>query len=332
MAILFMGGEELDFGRLYGNTFTTDNGTSGSFRPGYARAALAIRGDGDSSARGDFKQASSSFWFTGRVHMDATVWIASGWTTFLHFNNGTYKRLGFQINGTTRELRLVTWDNSGNPTTLFATSESFVQSINLHRIDVQVDYGVSGRVRFFFNQVPFLDFLGDNTSGGGTNLTSFSIRSVNNGSARTTYWSEMIVAERDTRTLSLRTHAPVATATGHEWLGSQADVGEIAADEATMITTEEADKEAKFTVAQLPAGNFAVRAFSVSAYAARGATGPSAIQLGVGSGGNDAFSADKALDTGWTHAGEIFETNPVTGNSWSINEINAIEITAKSRL
>lgn len=331
MAILFMGGEELDFTRIYGTTFTT-NSSSSTFRSGYARAALACPGGSGSAARGDFKQASSSFWFTGRMHADATVWIDSGWTTFLQFNNGALKRLGLEINGTTRYVRLVTWDNAGNASTLAVSSESFIQSINLHRIDVQVAYSTSGRVRFFFNQVPFLDYSGDVTSGGATSLTSFTVTTVNNNAARATYWSEMIVAERDTRTLSLRTHAPVATATGHEWLGTQADVGEIAADEATMITTEEADKEAKFTVAQLPAGNFAVRAFSVSAYAARGATGPSAIQLGVGSNGNDAFSSDKLLDTGWTHASEIFETNPVTGNSWTINEINAIEITAKSRL
>ena len=331
MAILFMGGEELDFARLYGNAFTTAS-TTGTFRPAYARAALACRGDGGSAARGDFKMSSGNFWFTGRMYADATVWIDSGWTAFLHFSSGSFKRLGLEINGTTRFVRLVTYDNSGNPSTLAQSSESFIQSINLHRIDVQVAYSTSGRVRFFFNQVPFLDFSGDVTSGGATNLTSFTVNTINNNAARATYWSEMIVAERDTRTLSLRTHAPVATATGHEWLGTQADVGEITADEATMITTEEADKEAKFTVAQLPAGNFAVRAFSVSAYAARGATGPSAIQLGVGSNGNDGFSTDKLLDTGWTHASEIFETNPVTGNSWTINEINAIEITAKSRM
>lgn len=329
MAILFMGGEELDFERLYGSAATSVS--AATFRSGFARASLMCPGLMGSAARGLFTQPSANFWFTARIHADATVWIDSGWTTFLTFSDGLVKRLGFQVNGTTRALRVVKWDDGGNPFVLTGTSESFIQSIALHRIDVQITYGTTGRIRFYFNQVQFADFTGDITSGSTTTLNSFTVSTMNNSDSRATYYSEIIAAERDTRTLSLRTHAPVATSTGHEWLGSQSDVAEITLNETTMITTEEADKLAKFTVNSLPAGNFSVRAFSVAAYAARGSTGPQGIQLGVGTNGTDSFSATKTLDTGWTRISQIFETNPVTNTVWTINEVNSIEITAKSK-
>ena len=72
MAILFMGGEELDFERLYGSAFTSSSNTA-TFRSGCARAALACPGLTGSAARGVFTQPSANFWFTARMHADATV-------------------------------------------------------------------------------------------------------------------------------------------------------------------------------------------------------------------------------------------------------------------
>jgi hypothetical protein len=335
MSLLFMGGEDIDFKRFHGSAFTTTNASY--FRANYARGAITLSGansttlENMSKADADFVRPSNDFWFTARLYVDPFIWTPSGWRNFLWFNDDNQRRLGFQWNGNTRHLRLVRFDAQGAATVIQETTEPFIASDGLHRIDVQVGYGSAGRVRFFMNQVPFIDVTTDVRSAGSTSLNGFTISGMNGAEFRSTGWSEMIVAEADTRTLVLKTHAPVATATGHEWIGSQSDVNEITLEPTTMITTHQPERDARFTVTGLPAGNYGIRGFKVSSYAARGVGGPQNLQIGVKTQGADALSDPVTVDTGWTRVNAIFETNPNTNQSWTINEINSIEIVAKSK-
>lgn len=333
MAILFMGGEEIDFDRFYNNVTINTSTSSEFFRTDFARCAVNPAGGGEfeNRAYARLTQASSSFWFTARAAVDfSTDFLppAGEYRSFISFSDGTNRRLAIKLDRN-RILRASAY--SGSTETVLATgTESAFALPGLVRIDVQVSYGASGRIRVFVNQIPFIDYTGNILAGGSTTLDGFSIGSFNTGFSGTS-WSEIIVADQDTRTLSLKTQAPVATATGHAWLGSQTDINEVRLDESNMITTDTLDTVAKFTVGPLPAGNYAVRGFKVSAWAAKGPTGPGRLNLGVTTNGEDKFGPDLPLDTGWGKVSQTFDLNPSTGTAWTQNEINAIQIAAKSK-
>jgi len=144
------------------------------------------------------------------------------------------------------------------------------------------------------------------------------------------YWSEVIVAERDTRTLHLKTLAPKADGES-EWTGSYTDINEIIASEATTIYTDVVDRTATFEVTGMPAGDFSVRAVRISGRAVRAETGPTGIQMGVEVGEAQGFSETILVDQGWQPVSTMFETNPVTGQAWKPSEISALKLALKSK-
>lgn len=327
MAILFMGGEEIDFapfGTVSVGTLTTQ------YRTDYARCSLNVNGGSALGNRwqGTFTQSSADFWLGARVVLPTANLLGDPGRPFLGFYDGTKLRLALQLDST-RAINVVTYDDALTASKIASSSGS--QPTNLFKLDVQVTYGTPGTIRVFVNQTEVITYTGNNiVRGGSTTLSAFGMASPATGSDLA-YWSEVIAAERDTRTLMLKTHVPTSTGSGNQWQGAYTDIDEVAANEADGISTNGVDQVAMFGLSDLPDGNLAIRGFKVSGYAARGETGPSNTQLGVTTNGNTAFSANKAVDTGWTRLGEIWEANPVSGTAWTASEINALQIGVRSR-
>lgn len=328
MAMLFMGGEDIDFDRFINGVALATDGNS--YRSAFARCSILVPGGGgemSAYAAGHFTAPATNFWVTGRVLLPVQSQYNATPKGLIAVTAAGSAALTVQAKP---DLTLQLVNAAG---TVLATSAQPALSSagGLQRIDVQVVYAVQGRVRVFVNQVPYIDFSGDVTSATVTALDGLWLGSPLYTQFTGVFWSEIIAATRDTRTLSLKTHAPVATAAGHAWLGNQTDVGEIALDESTMITTDQVNQPAKFTVSPLPPGNFAVQAFKVATWAARGGTGPAHIDLGVNVGNTDFYSPDQSLDTGFAAVSQIYDYNPVTNQTWSVNDIASIEIIAKSK-
>jgi hypothetical protein len=331
MAILFMGGEDIDFTAFLGASYpTAGNGRS---RPGFARGSLSVTGGGDDLANrimGTFAAPSSAFWLATRTYF-TFLGTTGNWRTFLALYEGGTPRIGVQMQSLTRLVRFVIFDASGNPGAVAATSVPAVQGEGLQRLDLQVVHGTSGRLNLYVNGVSVLDWSGSTVIGTQAPITDFGLASAADSSVIQTDWSEIIAIERDSRTLSLKTNGPVATAQGHQWLGDQSDVNEVVANKDTMLTTTAVNQSARFTIDPMPAGNYAVRGFKVGALAVAGINGPQSIALGVGTNGSDSLGPAQPLDTGWTPVSQTFETNPVTNAPWTTAEINAVQIEAQSR-
>lgn len=331
MAILFMGGERIDFVQFYNNTFGVD--AEETFRTDYARASVRCQGsatDHMNYAFGRFAQSSSNFWFSAQMSCSVFDTLSSGFLTFLSFWDASAKRFGIQMDDR-RRLRLVRYADGVTQSVLTTTDVVAIQNDGLHKIDVHMNYQTAGGVRVYVDQVLVLDFSGDVTAGGSLSLNGFGVSCFNNGNTRSTYWSEMVAVERDTRTISLKTHAPTSTKEDSAWIGTHEDIDETFADDGDVITTTALDAVAKFGVNPLPTNNLSVRGFKLSARVSRGPAGPAHVALGVTSGTESTFSEDFVVDTGWNTVSTIFETNPETEASWTEAEINAIEIDLKSR-
>lgn len=326
MAIYFMGGEDVDFTPQGTVSVSTDSTT---FRSEYARCSLAAAGGSELTNywRGTLQGSPSAFWFGCRVAPGATGRVANPGQALIVFFDGTAKRLGLSYDSAGLYV-LGTWDNAGNYIKLLETASG--QPTGLHKLDIRVNYGTSGAVRVFVNGVEVITYTGDVTRSGSTSLTSFALASC--GTSGQSTFCEVTCTDRDSRTLMLKTHVPMANGNSMQWTGSFGDIDETTINEADGVSTNVVDQVSTFGITDLPAGsNLAIRGFKVSGYAARGETGPANIQLGVTSANTTVFTDDLGVETGWTRVSQSWETNPVTDTAWTPEEINALQIGVKSR-
>lgn len=328
MAIYFMGGEDIDFSPL--GTVSVQTG-AGNFRSDFARCALGVAGGAPlaNGWRGAFSAPANAFWFGLRAVVSSASLAADPGQPLVVLSTSGSKRLGLSVSsGMT--LVLGTWDSTGAYTKLIASAAGAVPS-TLFKLDAQVLYATTGQVRVFVNQVEVITYAGDITRSGATNLDSIQLACPSTDASVTSF-SEIFVTDRDSRTLMLKTHAPVNDAGGNQWTGNYQQVADVTADETTVISTNATDQVSSFPVTQLPTGsNLAIRGFKIAGYAARGETGPSKLDLGVVTNNTTSFGPDAAIDTGWTRIGQVFENNPVTNAQWTSAEINALSISVKSK-
>lgn len=329
MTYLFLGAEDTDFiTPVYDWTWQTFN-----YRSGFARSCIQVYANSSQSwVECPFNNGatSSSLWTTMRYYMDQYQYAAN--RPLVAFFNGSTRRITINMDAT-GYLRVYTLNDTGTATELVnSLPTQFLATSVLTKVDIQVNYSATGWVRMYLNSTLIYEFVGNTIAAGSTvtNFTKFGFSNPNNGSG-SMYYSEIIVAERDTRTLSLYTLIPNGNGSGNQWQGSYTDIDETRANETDVVSTTAVDQSAFFDIQDIPAGNYAVQAIKVTAQATRGITGPANIQLGVRSAGNVSLSPNKPLDTGWTKISETFETNPNTGVAWTLSEINALQIAARSK-
>lgn len=328
MTVIFAGGELEDFVLQGVVTFTGSN-----VRTAYARAGLAP--EASTGGMGTFVKApfaaGASLGVTVRAYLNNIGFTANN--VFLWLSSGGSARLGLRIvSGSSPTTIALVSITSGGTQTVLATSTSTVATSVLYKLDLLIDYQVAGRVRFFVDQVLFIDFSGDVTASGSTTLDALHL-----GSARastSSNWSEIIVTDgQDPRTLSLKTLAPDSAGSANAWTGAYTDVDETVASDTDVMSSATAGQVANLGLTGMPAGwsNLTVTAVKVVASAARGAAGPTKLAVGVRTNSTDSFPAAVTLDTGFSAAtSTMYALNPVTGLAWTTGEVDALQIALKS--
>lgn len=323
MAFLFIGGEDTDF-LPFAQTWSADQ-SAGTFRSGYARLAMASGLSAElTNPLGQGFTPAAQFWLTFRCMTKQ----GSNGQTLLALYDGAKQRLGLRVN-TDLSLSLVAVSDGGTATALVSSAANVITDGALQKFDLSVSFGSSGSLTLYVDGTQVATYTGDLTAGSSsTALGAFALFAV--GKYRS-YLSEIIVASGDTRTMSLVTHAPTAAGTTNQWIGTYADIDETQANGSDVIFTSNAAQIASFDVNSLPQGAFAVRAVKVTAAGTHGESGPTQVQLGLRVDGTNTFAPAQALDTGWTRVNTIFETNPVTGAPFTMDEVNAMEIAVQSQ-
>lgn len=339
MTYLFIGAEDTDFVMPITNwTWYTSAGTYS--RSTITRGAHVLYGSQSQSAiEGNFIAASSSFWFTCRLYYELpSASSGPGGRPFLIFSNGTNKRIAIGMDQT-QVVRVYRYDALGaleelaNGMTAGSTAYNTVT-----KFDVQIAMGNPGLIRVYATSssaVPptlIYEYTGQTTvAGQPTTINKVGLTNPNIVSNYFYYYSEVIAAERDTRTLSLYSLRPSSTGSGNQWTGSASDIDDDIANGTDVISTTAADRDAFFELTDLPTGNYSVQAVKVSSQGARGATGPTGLQIGLRANGTTSLGTINAMDTTWTKQGEYFEVNPGTGLVWTPADINAMQVAARSK-
>lgn len=327
MSILWCGGEDIDF---------LDSGavglsTSSSYcRSTYARCSI--------SASGAFRYSAA---FAGGT-------VTSCWMSCYFGLNyaGTAGRFiglvssatgssvkGLWIGTSSNDPARITINKyDGSTMTVLATSSQGYYAGNtatVCKIDVQlISYGASATVNVYVNGGLSVTFSGDVTVSGVSNVDAVAIGGIYSNYNGV---SEIIVADVDTRSLSLMTMAPASDGTTNQWTAAASDINETTNSDATVANTNTTNDVEQYNITDLPTGTFAVVAVKAAARAAMSAgSTPTGLKLGVNSGGTQGLGSTKTPAVSFGLAEEIFSTNPATSAAWAQSEMNALQIELKA--
>ena len=338
--ILFAGGEDLDLFSPNGwptvvsspnNTIDT---TSGRFRSGYARYALSANWNQHSNPASFYipsgLYSSSLFWTTYRVYAN-TLWSGFGSTYAIHtwYDTSGLARLRIKFNGT--NCQFYTVNASGTETQLGGNfSVTGPPALQSNKIDIFINYAVAGQFTVYFNGTSVFSYSGDITTNSVTVLDSkLDFNVWNNATGQSGYfaYSEIIVATRDTRNMSLVTQASMANGNTHNWDGGTAtnlaSTSETTGDASPNYASSAGLIQEYEVTPALPSGNFSVISVIHKARATAGTSGPTKFDFMIRFAATDYTSPDQSLGSSWITYSYSWDLNPNTLAAWQTSDLAA---------
>ncbi len=313
--------EDLDW--QLGAALQIDTST-GHFRAGYARCAIAAAGFGGIMKSTLFPGgAVTDLWVSCRAFWNNSAFAAQGIGPCL---GSAGKGIVFGVAGDVLTLY------SLPSLTVLATEAGATFTYNvLRKVDMQVaGWGAAAMVLVYVDDVLKIAWTGDlSFSGSVASVDSLFGRS---GNASALVCSEVVVADGDTRTFSVVTHAPARAGTLSQWNGAYTDVNEIVLDDSTTANINTPTRDEDFGLTPLPSGQqwqieaakAVVRATTtVSATATK-------LALGINDAGTVAVGASQALVTGWADYTNLMAVNPATSAAWLQAQIDGLQLVLRS--
>lgn len=322
-AVLWAGGEDIDFP----NGSACNNGAD--FRTGYARYSIYPCNVGSHVTTNAFVGgAVTSLWISARV---ANFNVTSA--SVRHLGIGKFGTLNSLFLGASAAsgTRYALFKYDGTTATQLAAEAGNSLINSMTKIDMQIiNYGTAATVNVYLNgsNSPMITYTGDVTAGGNTSLDTVLL--YRPGTSVFFSTSEIIVADSDTRRMSLVTLAPNAAGDANTWTGAFSDVNETTINDATLISSTTAGDNFQANLTNLPAGSFAVQAVKVAARASKSTTGIASIAPGVKTNTTISVPAASPLSTAFQTVETLYNINPVTVAPWSMTEINSLQTNIQS--
>ena len=318
--IYWAGGEDCDCYQLGGGAVTT---SSFYYRSTYARCALQVTNANDSAWENWLPFTFSTGWFSARYNTSQVFNRGGNSAILLNFRDASnIERIRINCTSSNNTLQVYKVNAAGSATQLGSNFTMIASSISgsPDKLDIYLDYQASGTLTIYWNAIQVFTYSGDVTTDGNTSLSYFRCGGQNGGSNPSGAWSEIILADTDTRSWNLQTLAPVANGNTHNFdTGSPAaaNVNETTLNDATLDGSTSAGQIDQYTIPSIAAGTYTITAVGVSARCQKGASGPTKMDLGVRSGGSDYWSSDQALTTTWAGYQNWWVTDPNTAATWA---------------
>lgn len=323
MNILWMGGEDIDFPN--GNTIAADT-TAGRFRSGYARCGLSTSGtySGSTPFKGG---AVTACWLSAYIQTNSST--SNTACVGLIQSGQSYKGIYIgTVNGNTICVSVY----NGSWSTLVTTSTILTQNGAPVKVDLQIvsfsatavtlNLYVSGSLAGTYTGNPSL-----------TGLTGFDSVSVAALSGTfNCHVSEIIVADADTRSLSLVSMAPNGNGTTQAWANpAYTNFNPISINDANTTYSNTIGQDEQAALIDPPAGTFQVLAVKIAAraMASTGAVSTN-LSLGVNSGGTVAVNAAHTLSAAFTTYEDYFTNDPTTSAHFTQASLTALQLNLRS--
>ena len=332
MAVLWGGGEDIDFGNGQVAIATTNAIT---FRSGFSRCSVQVPTAGNVETSNQFSGgAITTAWFSCRLLLNAPA--------------NTNNLVGVGLFGTNKGLFVGTDSSTANKvalrkfdgttsTQLAAESGTSWVNSTIHRVDMQViSYGASATVNVYINGNFVLTFTGDVTVSGVTNFDCVALgRNTGTGAGIGACVSEVMVATDDLRAWpGLVTMALTGAGTTNQWTGNTfSNVNGTSFSDTAPMSDNTNGQLQEFNVTDFPAGSYTIQAVKQTARCAKSASPAVAqIELGYNSGGSVAYGtgATKAVTTAYASYEQLDLVNPVTGVAFVQSDMNALQLDTKA--
>jgi hypothetical protein len=324
MTILWCGGEDVDFPA--GNSAST-NGSA--FRASYARVSLSCSGAATVSARSlAFSGgALTSFWLHAQMALTVGANPFRG-IGLSQTANGTASGL-YVGNDNGNNNKVALWKLDGSTWTELASESGASLSTVPQPVDMQViSFGATATVNVYVGGTLRIAYSGSTAITGVSNLDCVSIP----GNSGVLVSSEIIVADADTRAMSLVTMAPNAAGDANNWTtGTFASINPTTINDANVIAVNTTAQDFQANCIDLPTGSFGVAAVKLAARmeVTAGST-PTSLKLGVKTGGTVNVDAGHAGTAAFTTYERLMTQNPVTSAAWLASAMNALQMDLQS--
>jgi hypothetical protein len=310
MAVLWCGGEDIDFPNGIPPTVVT---TSGTFRAGFGRCSLSSSAGLMRSMlfpSGSVTSAWLTFYCSVGSYGDSAP-LACGLCA-----SGSSSGIFVGFNAGTGAVSLNTFD--GTTTVTLATSAAnYVLSGSFHRFDVQVsNYGASGTVTVYVDGAQILTYTG--------NIAVSGVASLGSVGSFIAYpynmLSEFIVADEPTLGWQgLVTLAPNGNGATQNWTNpAYTNINPITIDDANSAYVNTTGQDEQTTDIAIPGGSFAIKAVKVVARASATAGAASTnLKLGFNNGSTVAVNPSHAVSSAFEPYEDYFTLDPTTGAAWT---------------
>ena len=238
MAIYFFGTEDIDFP---GSSFPSTQTTAGFYRS-HLRSSiyLAVHQTAFMQSTTFAVGEITSGWLSFYVYTPIVISHIDGWIYAGFCKSGGNK--GIYVGNDSGYALIYHYD--GTTKTLLATSDDAVfPESTIRRVDLQIQsYGASATVNVYVNGSLAVSYSGDISISGVTGFDRVGICGVRNYSVSwlSMYYSEIIVADQDTRSLSVVNLYPTAVGSTNSWTGPYTNVDEAANSDLDFIYTNTA--------------------------------------------------------------------------------------------
>jgi hypothetical protein len=301
--------------------------TAGRFRSSYGREAIGgLQSSITLSAPLFPGGAITSGWISARLYK------ASSGTSLKYFGfakSGTNSSL-WVGNDAANKMKIALWKYDNTTWTQLASEPgASMVAATLNKLDMQVvSYGAAATVRVYLNggASPVLTYTGDVVAGTAVSLD----RVVMGQNSNIEYVSEIIVADDDTRALSLATLAPSANGDLNQWTNTYTNINPTILVDSTYISDATSGDVFECNLSASPSGSFSVPAVKVIARAAQTGAGIASLSVGVKTNGAVNEPAAAALALGFASMETYYATNPVTASAWTAADLDALQINLKS--
>jgi hypothetical protein len=331
------GGEDIDLTKI-GSAVTN---TTSFFRSGYGRSAYACLNPQGANAgyswRGSNLFSLATFWLGARFWNTATLtnpttgnapvdlirfYDASGTARLAIVNTGS-------SNYTSSTMVLQSINISGTRVQLgssWTTGSTFtINQSTPDKLDINLNYATSGFFNVYINGLSVFSFSGDITTNGITALAGFELFG-GNSVGNIGYWSELLIADFDTRLSSVYTYV--------QWSGPISGISELVANDLTGLSSTAASQVEDITLTgtTIPNVNLSVvKAVAVTTRTIAGNSPPQHLDVGLTISGGEYFSNTIAIANSFSNQITIFNTNPANSAAWSYSAIPTVGATVRSR-
>jgi hypothetical protein len=330
MAILFAGFEDTSFTFVGGPAVLT---TTQPYRPAFSRSAIRVGNGGSTADPPANRLQTPAFTSVGTVWLHSQVYVginggnaattANVQAILLRSPDGLV-RVMLRQTGTTGQLKLSTRNAAGTITDVATATGVITQG--QHAIDWQVAFATGSTV--YWDGTAILTYSGDLRTDAATQLNQVDLCSLNNSNQNSNDigWSEVIVADTDTRSMALWTLAPQAAGNTQSWTpNTVGNVNPVAINDASFISTAANNALSEWTGPTAPPpGVLNVLAVVQNARVQVQVTGPQHFDWLVRTAATDYLaSAPQAPATAFGNFQHIWPTNPNTSAAWQITDLTA---------